>query len=142
MSETTSSNDAGYSGTPLVKKLNLRDGMRVWFDNMPENIEDEIAEYALELTIISGPNEHPDAAHIFVKRRADMEQKLVALRDTINPSGHIWVSWPKQTAGVATEVGEHDIRDFALTLGYVDTKKCAVDHIWSGLKVVIRKELR
>lgn len=132
----------GYSGTPLAKKLNLRDGQLVWFDAMPENVQDEIAEYALELTFVSGPHEPVDAAHIFVTQRADMEAKLKQLRGTLHPSGHIWVSWPKKASDVETEIDEHDVRDFALTLGYVDTKKCAVDDIWSGLKVVIRKELR
>ena len=133
---------AGYSGTPLAKKLNLRDGLHVWFNNVPENVDDEIAEYALDLIIVTGPDDEPDAALIFLKTRADMESKLQQLRNRLTPSGHIWACWPKQASGVPSEIGEQDIRGFALELGYVDTKKCAVDHIWSGLKLVIRKELR
>ena len=133
---------AGYSGTPLAKKLSLRDGQRVWFDGMPENVIDEIDEYALELTCVEGPEDAPDAAHIFVTERAALTEKLAALRETIAQDGHVWVSWPKQGSGMATEVGEHDVREAGLALGFVDTKKCAVDKVWSGLKFAIRKELR
>ncbi|WP_370188461.1 DUF3052 family protein [Qipengyuania sp.] len=133
---------AGYSGTPLAKKLSLRDGQRVWFDAMPESVQDEIGEYALELTFVAGPEERPDAAHIFVTERAAMETKLATLRETMARDGHIWVSWPKKASQVPTDITEDTIREVALPLGLVDTKVCAVDDIWSGLKLVIRKELR
>jgi len=133
---------AGYSGTPLAKKLSLRDGQRVWFDAMPESVQDEIGEYALELTFVAGPEECPDAAHIFVTERAAMEAKLATLRETMAHDGYIWVSWPKKASQVPTDITEDTIREVALPLGLVDTKVCAVDDIWSGLKLVIRKELR
>ena len=133
---------SAYSGTPLAKKLNLRDGQRVWFDNMPEHVIDEIDEYALELSFAAGPQDNPDAAHIFVTERAAMEEKLAVLRDTIASDGHIWVSWPKKASGVATDITEDTIREVCLPMGLVDTKVCAVDETWSGLKLVIRKELR
>ena len=133
---------AGYSETPLARKLSLRDGQLVWFDAMPENIQDEIDEYALELTFVASPEEGPDAAHIFVTEAADMKQKLVILRQNLAADGHVWVSWPKQASGSPTEISEHDVRAAGLELGFVDTKKCAVDETWSGLKLVIRKELR
>lgn len=133
---------AGYSGTPLAKKLSLRDGQRVWFDAMPESVQDEIGEYALELIFVAGPEERPDAAHIFVTERAAMEAKLATLRETMARDGHIWVSWPKKASQVPTDITEDTIREVALPLGLVDTKVCAVDDIWSGLKLVIRKELR
>ena len=132
---------SGYSGTPLAKKLSLRDGQRVWFDNMPEDVADEIDEYALEL-IFSDPAQGVDAAHLFVTERADLERKLKTLRQQISPDGHVWVSWPKQAAKVSTDISEETIRDVALPLGFVDTKVCAIDETWSGLKLVIRKELR
>lgn len=132
----------GYSGTPLAKKLNLRDGQRVWFDGMPESVQDEIDEYALELTFVRGPEDGPDAAHIFVTERAGLEEKLTTLRDTIAKDGHIWVSWPKKASKVPTDITEDTIREVCLPMGLVDTKVCAVDEIWSGLKLVIRKELR
>ena len=128
--------------TPLARKLSLRDGQRVWFDDMPEDVIDEIDEYALELTFVEGPGEAPDAAHIFVAESAALTEKLEMLRNSIAQDGHVWVSWPKQDSGVATEVGEEDMRGAGLALGFVDTKKCAVDEVWSGLKFAIRKELR
>ena len=134
--------NSAYSGTPLAKKLNLRDGQRVWFDNMPEHVIDEIDEYALELSFAAGPQDNPDAAHIFVTKRAAMEEKLAVLRDAIVSDGHIWVSWPKKASGVATDITEDTIREVCLPMGLVDTKVCAVDETWSGLKLVIRKELR
>ena len=134
--------EAGYSGTPLAKKLNLRDGMRVWFDAMPAEVVDEIDEYALELRFVDDPAKGIDAAHVFVTERAALEQRLAALRTQIAPDGQIWVSWPKQASKVATDITEDTIRDIALPLGLVDTKVCAVDDVWSGLKLVIRKELR
>jgi len=133
---------SGISGTPLVKKLTLRDGMRVWFDAMPEHIMDEIDEYALELLFVVDPADGIDAAHIFVTTRAVLERRLSALRHQIAPDGQIWVSWPKQTANVPTDITEDTIRELCLPLGLVDTKVCAIDEVWSGLKLVIRKELR
>lgn len=133
---------SGCSGTPLAKKLSLRDEQRVWFSGMPEDVADEIDEYALDLTFVADPAEGVDAAHIFVTERADMEAKLTALRSQIAPDGQVWVSWPKKASGVPTDITEDTIREVALPLGFVDTKVCAIDETWSGLKLVIRKELR
>ncbi len=133
---------AGYSGTPLAKKLSLRDGQRVWFDAMPEHVFDEIAEYALELTFVADPAEGIDAAHVFATERAGLAQRLGALRHQIAADGQVWVSWPKKASKVPTDITEDTIRELALPLGFVDTKVCAVDDVWSGLKLVIRKELR
>lgn len=134
--------EAGYSGTPLAKKLNLRDGMRVWFDAMPENVADEIDEYALELFFVADPADGIDAAHVFVTERAVLEARLHALRHQIAPDGQIWVSWPKQASKMPTDITEDRIREIALPLGLVDTKVCVVNNVWSGLKLVIRKDLR
>lgn len=133
---------SGYSGTPLAKKLSLRDGQRVWFDAMPEDVFDEIAEYALELTFVADPAKGIDAAHVFVTERADLHRKLAVLRNAIAPDGQVWVSWPKKASGVSTDITEDTIREIALPIGFVDTKVCAIDDVWSGLKLVIRKELR
>ncbi|MBN8501869.1 MAG: DUF3052 family protein [Sphingomonadales bacterium] len=132
----------GYSGTPLAKKLSLRDGQRVWFDAMPEHVFDEIAEYALDLVFVSDPSDGLDAAHIFVTECGVLKARLGALRMQIARDGQVWVSWPKKASGVATDITEDTIREVALPLGFVDTKVCAVDDTWSGLKLVIRKELR
>ena len=133
---------SGYSGTPLAKKLSLRDGMRVWFDAMPEHVIDEIDEYALELTFVADPAEGIDAAHVFVTRSAELEALLPTLRNQVASDGQVWVSWLKQAAKVDTDVTEDTIREIALPLGFVDTKVCAIDETWSALKLVIRKELR
>lgn len=133
---------SGYSGTPLAKKLTLGDGMRVWFDAMPEHVIDEIDEYALELTFVADPAKGLDAAHVFVTERAVLEGHLSALRHQIAPDGQIWVSWPKKASKVPTDITEETIREICRPLGLVDTKVCAIDETWSGLKLVIRKELR
>jgi hypothetical protein len=132
----------GYSGTPLAKKLSLRDGMRVWFDAMPEQVFDEIAEYALELTFVDDPARGIDAAHVFVTERKVLEERLNALRHQIASDGQVWVSWPKKASKIPTDITEDTIRELCLPMGFVDTKVCAVDEVWSGLKLVIRKELR
>ena len=133
---------SAYSGTPLAKKLSLRDGQRVWFEGMPEHVQDEIDEYALDLIFVADPAEGIDAAHVFVTERSVLEQRLNSLRHQISPDGQVWVSWPKQVAKVPTDITEDTIRDVALPLGFVDTKVCAIDAVWSALKLVIRKELR
>lgn len=133
---------AGYSSTPLAKKLSLRDGFRVWFHAMPDHVQDEIDEYALDLTFVADPAEGVDAAHVFVTARAELERLLGSLRRQIAPDGQIWVSWPKQASKVETDVTEDTIREVCLPLGLVDTKVCAIDETWSALKLVIRKELR
>lgn len=131
-----------YSGTPLVRKLSLRDGQRCWFHAMPEHVQDEIDEYALELTFVSDPAEGIDAAHVFTTRLAELAGLLASLRYKIAADGQIWVSWPGKAAGVETDITEDTIRELSLPLGLVDTKVCAIDETWSGLKLVIRKELR
>ena len=133
---------AGYSETPLAKKLNLRDDQRVWFHAMPESVQDEIGEYALDLIFVADPAEGIDAAHIFVTTREELSSLLATLRNQIATDGHIWVSWPKQASKGPTDVPQDTIREVALPTGLVDTKVCAVDETWSGLKLVIRKDLR
>ena len=133
---------AGYSGTPLAKKLTLKDGMRVWFDNMPDSIRAEIDEYGLTLIEEAKPSEGLNAAHIFTSERAILESRLQTLRHLIDPAGQVWVSWPKKASGMETEIDQAAVQEAGLAIGFVDTKKCAVDETWSGLKFVIRKELR
>ena len=132
----------GYSGTPLAQKLSLKDGMRVWWDGMPENIRKEILAGAVVVSeeVVPTPGIH--AAHIFVTARADMEEKLALLSDLIDRAGMIWVSWPKKASNVPTDITEDVIRDVCLPMHLVDVKVCSVDDIWSGLKLVIRKEHR
>ena len=133
---------ANHSETPLAKTLNLRDDQRVWFHAMPESVQDEIGEYALDLIFVADPAEGIDAAHIFVTTREELDSLLAQLRHQIAADGHIWVSWPDQESGIASGIDERDVREAGLALGLVDTKQCEVDEKWSGLKLVIRKELR
>lgn len=132
--------EAGATNTPLARRLNLRDGMRVWFDAMPESVADEIDEFALELYFIADPAEGIDAAHMFVSDSAALAERLSSLRDQISLDGQIWVSWPKQ--GAPTDITEDCIRELGEPLGLIGTKVCEVDADWSGLKLVIRKDLR
>ncbi|THD35330.1 MAG: DUF3052 family protein [Sphingomonas sp.] len=133
---------AGYSGTPLAKKLGLKPGMRAWFAGMPASVRGEIDPTAIGLVEQDSSTVGLDAAHIFVTGCADLERQLAMLRNLIQPAGQIWVSWPKKASKVPTDITEEAIRDVCLPIGLVDVKVCAVDDIWSGLKLVIRKELR
>jgi hypothetical protein len=132
----------GYSGTPLARKLSLKDGMRVWWDGMPESVRSEIVTEGLALDLLDAPEAPIDAAQIFVTERADLEAKVAQLLPLLQPAGMIWVSWPKKAAKVATDITEDVIRDVCLPMGLVDVKVCAVDAIWSGLKLVVRRQNR
>jgi hypothetical protein len=131
----------GYSGTPLGKKLSLKPDMRVWFEAMPDTVRAEIeVEGLVELPAPVGPL---DAAHIFVSERSDLEARLGALRPLLAPAGFIWVSWPKNASQVPTDITEDMIRAIILpATDLVDVKVCAIDAIWSGLKLMIRKQRR
>lgn len=132
---------AGYSGTPLGKKLSLKPGMAVWFDAMPDSVLADID--VADLEFLTEPAAGLDAAHIFVTQRADMEAKLSMLRPLLQPAGFIWVSWPKKASKVPTDITEDTIRAVILpSTDLVDVKVCAVDAIWSGLKLMIRKDRR
>lgn len=130
---------AGYSGTPLAKKLGIRDGQRSWRLDMPAAVAAEIGAGPL---LLDEPEPGLELAHLFVTRRAVLEAELARLRPLIAPNGMIWVSWPKKAAKVETDVTEDVVRAVALPRGFVDVKVCAIDAVWSGLKLVIRKELR
>jgi hypothetical protein len=133
---------SGYSGTPLAKKLSLKDGMRVWWDGVPESVRQEIAAEGLHLQLLNAPEPPIDAAHVFVSERPDLEAKLKELLPLLDRAGMVWVSWPKRAAKVPTDITEDVIRDVALPMHLVDVKVCSVDDVWSGLKLVIRKEHR
>jgi len=135
--------NTGYSGAPLIKKLDYKDGMRVWFDSMPESVRAEIYANDLTLSEEEVPTSGINAAHIFVTDRKALVEKLEALRKVIDPAGFIWVSWPKKASKVETTITEDSIREIILTNSdLVDVKVCAVDAVWSGLKLMIRKDSR
>ena len=132
----------GYSGTPLAKKLSLKDGHRTWWDGMPDNIRAEVRSEVPALALLDMPDPPVDAAHLFVTQFAILDCKLRMLLPLMARDGFVWVSWPKQASKVPTDISEDVIRAVALPLGLVDVKVCAIDATWSGLKLVIRKELR
>ena len=132
---------AGYSGTPLAKKLGFRDGMSVWQHGLPDSVRATIDDKA-DVTWEAGDIGSPAAAHVFTVDRAEMERLLQDLRSSMAQDGFVWMSWPKKASKVPTDITEDVIRAVALPIGLVDIKVCAVDETWSGLKLVIRKELR
>ena len=133
--------NAGYSGTPLAQKLGLKPGLRTWWDGMPASVGAEIGETGI--TLLDRPQTPIDVAHIFVISYADMETKLTVLRPLLAPTGFIWVSWPKRASKVPTDITEDRIRDAILpSTDLVDVKVCAIDSVWSGLKLVIRRDRR
>jgi hypothetical protein len=133
---------AGYSGTPLAKKLGLKVGMRAWFQDVPNSVRAAIDQDAPPLERLDLPEPPVKFAHIFVKSCAVLDCELRMLLPLLDPAGMIWVSWPKKASRVPTDITEDVIRDVALPLHLVDVKVCAVDEIWAGLKLVIRKEHR
>ena len=132
----------GYSATPLARKLNLKNGLRVWWDAVPDSVRDEITAEGLQLDLIDAPEAPIDAAHIFVTARGALEARLPRLMPLLAPAGMIWVSWPKKASRVPTDITEDLIREICLPLGLVDVKVCAVDATWSGLKLVVRRQNR
>ncbi len=116
--------------------------MRVWFDGMPASVCNEIVADGLSLDLLEAAEPPISAAHIFVTDRPDLEARLQGLMPMLEPAGFIWVSWPKKASNVPTGITEDVIRDIALPMHLVDVKVCSVDDIWSGLKLVIRKEHR
>ena len=131
---------AGYSGTPLIRKLGLAPGMSAWFLGLPETVRAEIADAGF--VEIPNPAQGLQYAHVFMTDRAALDAQLTTLRTLIAPGGMVWVSWPKKAAKVPTDITEDTVRTLAYPLGFVDLKVCAVDAVWSGLKLMIRKELR
>jgi hypothetical protein len=137
-----SSTPAGYSGTPLYKKLGIKEAHRVLLVEAPANYEGLLEPLPRAVQFVSHPDSTVDIAHVFVTQREDLSKNLRALRKELKPEAALWVSWPKKSAKVPSTVTEDTIRELALPLGFVDTKVCAVTEVWSGLKLVVRKELR
>jgi hypothetical protein len=128
---------SGYSGTPLVRKLGFKPGMRVVYVNAPGGFEvDGIATTSPRLA------KGTDLVVCFVTARRELERRLPALRSAIEPAGMLWVAWPKRASRVQTDMTEDAVREIALPTGLVDTKVCAIDEVWSGLRLVVRRELR
>ena len=133
---------AGYSGTPLVKKLGVKQGFRIRTHNAPVNYQSMLDPLPPSVRFSTRFRGDIDMVHLFTTSRRELCAQLENTFGRIKRDGMIWVSWPKKSSGVASEVTEDTVREVALPMGLVDVKVCAVDEIWSGLKLVIRKELR
>ena len=134
---------AGYSGTPLARKLGIKPGFRIRPKNEPCPYRELVGiDDSAGVAISSRIRSNVDLWLLFTRSERELADTLPAAMRQIAPDGMIWVSWPKRSSGVTSEIGEDDIRRHALPLGLVDVKVCAVDDVWSGLKLVIRKEHR
>jgi hypothetical protein len=133
---------SGYSGTALATKLGIKSGMIVRVVNAPGDYAALVDPLPEGVVISSKAGKELDLVHIFTKSRSELFELLMTYQKKIKQNGVIWVSWPKKASGVSSEVNEDTVREVALPLGLVDIKVCAVDDVWSGLKLVIRKEKR
>jgi hypothetical protein len=128
---------AGYSGTPLYKKLGIKAGQRTWFSGNPPGYDDELRNIG-EFQRMQKLGKGLDFLHFFTANRKTLLAEISKLRDAMNPNGMLWISWPKKAAGVPTDLDENIVREIGLKAGLVDVKVCAVDQTWSGLKFVFR----
>jgi hypothetical protein len=138
----TRSATAGYSGTPLAKKLGVSEGRTVFAVGAPARYKELLAPLPPRVRFVTKVEPATDIIHLFVTERDELSTRLSGLRSAIRPDAAIWVSWPKKAAKVPTDITEDVIREVALPLGFVDVKVCAIDETWSGLKRVIRKANR
>lgn len=138
----TAPGSAGYSGTPLAKKLGLAAGQQVLLVDAPEDYEAIVAPLPSGARLVRVADGAVGIAHVFATQRGALQAHLSALRATLGPDVPIWVSWPKKASKVPTDITEDTIRELAFPLGLVDVKVCAVTSVWSGLKLVVRKALR
>lgn len=132
----------GYSGTPLYKKLGIDESSVVVLIQAPENYQSLLGEVPTGAKFGTRLSKNVTLVHLFVTRREDLDAQLSKIRNKLHDDVVLWVSWPKKASKVETTVTEDTIRELALPLGFVDIKVCAVSEIWSGLKLVVRKELR
>jgi hypothetical protein len=137
-----SPSSTGYSGTPLVKKLGLVEGCRIATLHAPDDYARWISPIPSNVVFEAKVTPLTDIVHVFSERKAELKATLETLRNAIKPSGVIWVSWPKKASKLPTDITDNTVREVALPLGLVDIKVCAVSDVWSGLKLVIRKEHR
>lgn len=126
----------GYSGTPLIRKLGIKPGARLQFVSAPKNFGELVGELPEGSRV--APSGILDFAILFVKSQSDLKKGFARLRDRLETNGMLWVSWPKKTSGVTTDLNEGVVRTFGLESGLVDVKVCAIDDTWSGLKFVRR----
>lgn len=128
---------AGYSGTPLAKKLGIKEGMVIRLVNPPDDYASFFTDLPTDITFTKDAAIAKQMVHYFTKDITALKKDIVALRQEIFPNGSIWISWPKKAAKIPCNITEDDIRQLALANGLVDVKVCAVSDIWSGLKLVV-----
>ena len=133
---------AGYSGTPLAKKLGIKEQTSVVAVDAPNGYRRLLEPLPAAVRFSSKIDKTTDIVHVFSTEKSQLSRELVSYRKKLGPNAAIWVSWPKKSAKVPTDITEDVVRELALPLGFVDIKVCAVDKVWSGLKLVVRKELR
>jgi hypothetical protein len=136
------SGQAGYSGTPLAKKLGLKPGLRVCALGAPRAYVEIVAPWPDGIELQAKADAATDLVHLFADSRSRLAAEAKRLRALLGPNATLWVSWPKKASKLPTDITEDGIREIVLPLGWVDVKVCAVDEVWSGLKLVVRKELR
>jgi hypothetical protein len=129
---------SGYSGTPLAKKLGIKSGFNIRLINAPEHYLSLFTDLPTDICFVDEPGSKLNLIHFFTKSYDELSEKLPVLKEQITQNGIIWISWPKKVSKIATDITEDKIRDLALETELVDVKVCAVDEIWSGLKLVIR----
>jgi hypothetical protein len=137
---------AGYSGSPLSKKLGIKEGAKVLLVGPPSGYQKLLDPLPEDVSFVSRLTAATDLIQIFTTKRSELAKALSSYRKSMRADATIWVSWPKKTAAkaanISTDITEDTVREVALPLGLVDVKVCAVDDVWSGLKLVIRRELR
>src|ERR1700746_2042670 len=130
---------AGYSGTPLPQKLGIKPGLSVVTINAPTNYRRLLGTIPEDVTFSDRLKPESSFVHVFIETRSELEKKLSILREKLADTATVWVSWPKRSSGVSTDVTEDVVRALALPLGFVDVKVCAIDETWSGLKLIVRR---
>ena len=128
----------GYSGTPLAKKLGIKNSLKLLLINAPKEYISWLGELPAGVALVTKAGKPIEAAHVFTTERVFLDATLSRLRNELKQDGFVWVSWPKKASKVPTDITEDTIREIALPLGFVDIKVCAVSEVWSGLKLVIR----
>jgi len=133
---------SGYSGTPLAKKLGIAAGSKLFVADAPENYRALLEPWPEDVTVLPHLSSKADVVHVFVTSRLALEKHLKKCLTGMRDDATLWISWPKKSAKLPTDITEDTIRDMALPMGLVDIKVCAVDDTWSGLKLVVRKANR
>ena len=133
---------SGYSNKPLSAKLGIKEGFKIYLKNAPANYFDLLYPVPENIDVKERISNELDFIHYFVKEKKELQKEIIKLKKKIKKDGMIWISWPKKSSKIPTDITEATIRKIILPIGLVDIKVCAVDEIWSGLKLVIRKKLR